>query len=97
MTSELRPLFGISIDPSAADPQDPFRRARLADEHGLDLVTLMDHPYNAKLFDTWTLMTALAVKTERVHLGTNVLNLPLRPPAISCCKQRPLPRRSFQL
>jgi alkanesulfonate monooxygenase SsuD/methylene tetrahydromethanopterin reductase-like flavin-dependent oxidoreductase (luciferase family) len=77
-----KPLFGISIDPSAVDPQEPFIRARMADEKGLDLITLMDHPYNAALFDTWTLLTALAVRTERVRVGSNVLNLPLRPPAM---------------
>jgi alkanesulfonate monooxygenase SsuD/methylene tetrahydromethanopterin reductase-like flavin-dependent oxidoreductase (luciferase family) len=76
------PLFGLSIDPSSADPQEPFRRARLADEGGLDLVTLMDHPYNARLLETWTLLTALGSATEHVHLATNVLNLPLRPPAM---------------
>lgn len=80
--SSLSLLFGVAIDPSAEDPQEPFRRARMADENGLDLITLMDHPYNAKLFDTWTLLTALAVTTERVHVGTNVINLPLRPPAM---------------
>lgn len=78
----LSPLFGLSIDPSAADPQAPFRRARLADENGLDLITIMDHPYNANLFDTWTLLAALAATTKQVHVGTNVLNLPLRPPAM---------------
>ena len=76
------PMFGISIDPSAAGRHQSFRQARLADEHDLDLVALMDHPYNGKLLDTWTLLTALAVNTERVHLATNVLNLPLRPPAM---------------
>jgi len=76
------PLFGISIDPSADDAEEPFRRAKIADENGLDLITLMDHPYNRRLFDTWTLMTALAIRTERIRLSTNVANLPLRPPAM---------------
>jgi alkanesulfonate monooxygenase SsuD/methylene tetrahydromethanopterin reductase-like flavin-dependent oxidoreductase (luciferase family) len=75
-------LFGTNVDPSAADPQEPFRRAQIADENGLDLITLMDHSYNRRLFDTWTLLTALAARTERVHVGTNVLNLSLRPPAM---------------
>ena len=44
--TRLTPLFGLSIDPSAANPQEPFQRASLADEYGLDMVTLMDHPYN---------------------------------------------------
>ena len=78
----LAPLFGTNVDPSAADPQEPFRRARIADEHGLDLLTVMDHPYNSRLFDTWTLLTALAAVTERVYVGTNVANIPLRPPAM---------------
>lgn len=80
--SQLSPLFGVHIDPSAEDPQNPFQRARIADEKDLDLITTMDHPYNRKLFDTWTLITTLAAHTERVHIGTNVLNLPLRPPAM---------------
>jgi alkanesulfonate monooxygenase SsuD/methylene tetrahydromethanopterin reductase-like flavin-dependent oxidoreductase (luciferase family) len=54
----------------------------VADENGVELVTLMDHPYNTKLFETWTLLTAIAARTERVHVGTNVANLPLRPPAM---------------
>jgi alkanesulfonate monooxygenase SsuD/methylene tetrahydromethanopterin reductase-like flavin-dependent oxidoreductase (luciferase family) len=78
----LPPLFGTSIDPAAADPQAPFQRAKLADDTGLDLITIMDHPYLKHLFETWTLMTALAMTTQRVHLGTNVANLPLRPPAM---------------
>jgi alkanesulfonate monooxygenase SsuD/methylene tetrahydromethanopterin reductase-like flavin-dependent oxidoreductase (luciferase family) len=81
-TPRLAPLFGAAIDPSAADPQEPFRRARIADENGLDLITLMDHPYNMKLFDTWILMTALAMSTKRIHVGANALSLPLRPPAM---------------
>ena len=83
MTQPQPPLqFGIAIDPAARDPQDPFWRARLADENGVELVTCMDHPYNRRLLDTWTLLTALAIRTERVHVGGNVLNLPLRSPAM---------------
>lgn len=74
--------FGIAIDPAAADPQDPFWRAKVADENGIELVTCMDHPYNRRLLDTWTLLSALAVRTERVRVAGNVLNLPLRPPAM---------------
>jgi len=83
MTEERPSIqFGIAIDPAAADPQDPFWRARIADENGVELITCMDHPYNRRLFDTWTLLTALATSTGRVHVAGNVLNLPLRPPAM---------------
>lgn len=84
MTDPTRPTLqlGIHVDPSAQDPREPFRRAHLAEEGELDLIVLMDHPYNRRLFDTWTLLTALATETSRVHVGTDVLNTPLRPPAM---------------
>jgi alkanesulfonate monooxygenase SsuD/methylene tetrahydromethanopterin reductase-like flavin-dependent oxidoreductase (luciferase family) len=84
MTEAARPmpLFGANIDPSAADPHEPFRRAHTAEAGGLDLITLQDHPYVRQHLDTWTLLTALAIRTERIHVGTNVLNTPLRPPAM---------------
>jgi alkanesulfonate monooxygenase SsuD/methylene tetrahydromethanopterin reductase-like flavin-dependent oxidoreductase (luciferase family) len=77
-----RPLVGINIHPGAGHEEEAFARARIADEHGLDLISLMDHPYNPELYDTWTLLAALAMRTERVHLLTNVLNTLLRPPAM---------------
>lgn len=76
------PLFGANVDPSAGDPAEPVRRAQLADQNGLDLITIQDHPYNRGFLETWTLLVALAMKTERVHLGANVLSTPLRPPVM---------------
>ena len=78
----LTPKFGINIDPSTTGLDSALRRARLADTSSVDLVTIQDHPYNPDFLDTWTLLTALAARTERVHISTNVLNTPLRPPAM---------------
>jgi alkanesulfonate monooxygenase SsuD/methylene tetrahydromethanopterin reductase-like flavin-dependent oxidoreductase (luciferase family) len=78
----LPPRFGANVDPSAGDPRSPFRRAQLADEHGLDLIGVQDHPYNSGFLETWTLLAALGATTQRVHLLTNVLNTPLRLPAM---------------
>jgi alkanesulfonate monooxygenase SsuD/methylene tetrahydromethanopterin reductase-like flavin-dependent oxidoreductase (luciferase family) len=79
---KLTPLFGANVDPRADNPSEPFHRASLAEQNDLDLITVQDHPYNRNYFDTWTLLTALAMRTERVHLGTNVISTPLRPPAM---------------
>jgi alkanesulfonate monooxygenase SsuD/methylene tetrahydromethanopterin reductase-like flavin-dependent oxidoreductase (luciferase family) len=82
MIHSLSPLFGANVDPAAANPEEPFLRAQAAEDHGLDLITIQDHPYNFRFLETWTLLSALAMRTGRVHLGTNVLSTPLRPPAM---------------
>ncbi len=76
------PLFGINVDPTTAELRETQARTQFADTNGIDLLTIQDHPYNRRFLDTWTLLATLAAQTERVHLGTNVANLPLRPPAM---------------
>ena len=78
----LAPLFGIFLDPTVSDPREPFRLAQIADENDLDLLTIQDHPYQWRFYETWTLLTALAMATERIHVSPNVANLPLRLPAV---------------
>jgi alkanesulfonate monooxygenase SsuD/methylene tetrahydromethanopterin reductase-like flavin-dependent oxidoreductase (luciferase family) len=77
-----QPRFGIFLDPTADDPREPFRLAKIADAGNLDLLTIQDHPYQARFYETWTLLTALATVTERIHVSTNVASLPLRLPAM---------------
>ena len=76
------PLLGLNVHPGVDDPKDAFDRARIADASEIDLITIQDHPYIPYFLDTWTLLSALAGATTRVHLGTNVSPLPLRPPAM---------------
>lgn len=76
------PIFGVNIDPSTVNLKTALQRARLADESEVELVTIQDHPYNPDFLDTWTLLTAVAARTERVHIATNVMNTPLRPPVM---------------
>lgn len=78
----MGPLFGINVDPATAELDETYRRTAFADENQIDLVTIQDHPYNRRFLDSWTLLAALAARTQHVHLGTNVANLPLRPPAM---------------
>lgn len=83
MTDYGHPLmFGSFITPTNSDPDRPVALAQLSEAAGLDLVTFQDHPYQAGFLDTWTLLSYVAARTETVHLAGNVLNLPLRPPAV---------------
>jgi alkanesulfonate monooxygenase SsuD/methylene tetrahydromethanopterin reductase-like flavin-dependent oxidoreductase (luciferase family) len=74
--------FGTFITPQNQRPDDVVALARLTERSGLDLVTFQDHPYQPAFLDTWTLLSFVAAKTETVRLSGNVLNLPLRPPAV---------------
>ncbi|WP_308209164.1 LLM class flavin-dependent oxidoreductase [Microbacterium sp. zg.B48] len=74
--------FGAFITPAAANPETPVALARVAESAGLDLATFQDHPYQPAFLDTWTLLTFVAARTERIRIAPNVLNVPLRLPAV---------------
>ncbi|HYL07788.1 MAG TPA: LLM class flavin-dependent oxidoreductase [Candidatus Udaeobacter sp.] len=72
--------FGVFVTP-VATPQ-ALESAVLADQLGFDIVGVQDHPYQRRFFDTWTLLVAIAMRTERITVFPDVANLPLRPPAM---------------
>lgn len=74
--------FGTFLTPANADPRVPVDLAVLSEELGYDLVTFQDHPYQPGFLDTWTLLSWVAARTEKVRISGNVLNLQLRPPAV---------------
>ncbi|MDO8106994.1 LLM class flavin-dependent oxidoreductase [Isoptericola sp. b441] len=76
------PRLGVFCTPSARDPGAVVDLAVRAERAGLDLVTFQDHPYQPAFLDTWTLLSWVGARTSRVMLAGNVLNLPLRPPAV---------------
>ncbi|HOA85924.1 MAG: LLM class flavin-dependent oxidoreductase [Microbacteriaceae bacterium] len=75
--------FGAFITPIAADPTAPVALAQVAEASGLDLATFQDHPYQPAFLDAWTLMSFVAARTERIRVAPNVLNVPLRQPAVT--------------
>ncbi|GAB3595543.1 hypothetical protein GCM10027446_20980 [Angustibacter peucedani] len=75
-------VFGSFLTPVAARAQQVVDLAVLSEQVGLDLVTVQDHPYQAKFLDTWTLLSVIAARTSRVTVSPNVANLPLRPPFV---------------
>lgn len=74
--------FGTFITPVNDPPERAVELAVLSEELGFDLVTFQDHPYQPAFHDTWTLLTWVAARTERIRLAANVHNIPLRPPAV---------------
>src|SRR5207237_5929687 len=72
--------FGVFVIPEATDR--PLQQALVADELGFDVIGVQEHPYQRRFFDTWTLLTAIAMRTERLTVFPDVANLPLRPPAM---------------
>jgi alkanesulfonate monooxygenase SsuD/methylene tetrahydromethanopterin reductase-like flavin-dependent oxidoreductase (luciferase family) len=76
------PEFGISFEPLADPPDFATRIAKAADQAGLDLIGIQDHPYQRRFLDTWTLISTLVPQTEQIRFFPDVANLPLRPPAM---------------
>ncbi|MFI7698710.1 LLM class flavin-dependent oxidoreductase [Nonomuraea sp. NPDC049480] len=74
--------FGAFLSPEAEGRDRLLRQVTLADRLGLDLIGVQDHPYQAGFLDTWTLLPAIAARTRRIRLVPDVVNLPLRPPAV---------------
>ena len=74
--------LGIFVVPDAEDPGATLEQIVAADRVGLDLVGVQDHPYQRRFFDTWTLLAYAAGRTERIRLVPDVVNLPLRHPAL---------------
>jgi alkanesulfonate monooxygenase SsuD/methylene tetrahydromethanopterin reductase-like flavin-dependent oxidoreductase (luciferase family) len=74
--------FGISLVPATENLDRIRELTRAADEAGLDLVGIQDHPYQRRFLDTWSLIPTLLAETKRISFFTDVANLPLRPPAV---------------
>jgi alkanesulfonate monooxygenase SsuD/methylene tetrahydromethanopterin reductase-like flavin-dependent oxidoreductase (luciferase family) len=78
--------FGFFLIPTSADAELSRELARRADELGLDLIGIQDHPYQWRYLETWTLIGDLLARTERVRIFPDVANLPLRNPAVMAKK-----------
>ena len=82
------PTTATTCSSGSSRARTPPRRTRtlelaqLAEVSGLDLVTVQDHPYQAKHLDAWTLLSVIAARTTAIRVAPNVANLPLRPPVV---------------
>jgi alkanesulfonate monooxygenase SsuD/methylene tetrahydromethanopterin reductase-like flavin-dependent oxidoreductase (luciferase family) len=74
--------LGAFVVPDADGLEGVLAQVRAAEEGGLDLIGIQDHPYQRRFLDTFALLAFLAARTMRVRLFPDVANLPLRHPAM---------------
>lgn len=92
-----RPFFGYHMPllnfPGVADDQlfeHLVSMVQAAEKAGFDMVTVMDHfyqirgvgPEEAPMLEAYTLLSALAARTSRIHLGSMVSGVTYRNPAL---------------
>ena len=73
--------FGVSLLPTT-DVAANRAFALAAEDGGLDLIGIQDHPYVPDFLDTFVLAGDLLARTRRISVFPDVANLPLRPPAM---------------
>jgi alkanesulfonate monooxygenase SsuD/methylene tetrahydromethanopterin reductase-like flavin-dependent oxidoreductase (luciferase family) len=76
--AQHRIRFGVSIFPQPVDWRHFVALVRRMEEQGFDAYLAYDHP--TARADCWTALTALAMGTERIRLGTIVDCIYYRPP-----------------
>jgi alkanesulfonate monooxygenase SsuD/methylene tetrahydromethanopterin reductase-like flavin-dependent oxidoreductase (luciferase family) len=74
--------FGFFPAPNADDYANILEQTRIADEAGLDLIGIQDHPYQRRFLDTFSLIADLAARTKHIRFFPDVANLPLRHPSV---------------
>jgi alkanesulfonate monooxygenase SsuD/methylene tetrahydromethanopterin reductase-like flavin-dependent oxidoreductase (luciferase family) len=78
-----RPVeLGYFPAPVADAYPDIVEQIVAADDAGLDLIGIQDHPYQRRFLDTFTLIADLAARTRRLRFFPDVASLPLRPPSV---------------
>ena len=83
MTDYGRPVeFGFFPAPNADDHAAIVEQVRIAEETGLELIGIQDHPYQRRFLDTFSLIADLEARTSRLRFFPDVACLPLRPPSI---------------
>ena len=83
MTDYRNPLhFGYFLTPDAAGDRHLIPLAQQLEAWQLDLIGIQDHPYQSRYLDTVTLIAMIAAHPSHIRIFPDVLNVPLRPPAV---------------
>jgi alkanesulfonate monooxygenase SsuD/methylene tetrahydromethanopterin reductase-like flavin-dependent oxidoreductase (luciferase family) len=79
VTPPAKISFGFCVNNAIVNVPDLLRAVRQADRDGLDLVSVMDHPYTGDQLDAYAFLGFVLGATERLAGFANVTNLPTRP------------------
>jgi alkanesulfonate monooxygenase SsuD/methylene tetrahydromethanopterin reductase-like flavin-dependent oxidoreductase (luciferase family) len=79
VTSDHNVLFGLGLETHAHQVNEMLRHARLADDAGLDIVSLSDHPYFAERLDAYAALGFVLGATTNITAATIMTNLLSRP------------------
>ncbi|MEU0542853.1 LLM class flavin-dependent oxidoreductase [Nocardia sp. NPDC005978] len=74
--------FGISIPPVATALADVLDMTRAAEDEGLDLVGIQDHPYAPEHGDAFGVLGPALAATNRITLYSGIATMPLRRPSM---------------
>ena len=75
-------VFGFGAHSGFTDGSALLRMAQQADDDGLDLFSLSDHPYLGERLDAYATIGFVLGRTRRLAGLANVTNLPTRPAAL---------------
>ena len=79
MTTNHKVRFGIGLETGVHQVREMLRHARLADEAGLDVVSVSDHPYFAERVDAYAALGVVLGATSSITgvvIMTNLLSRP---------------------
>jgi alkanesulfonate monooxygenase SsuD/methylene tetrahydromethanopterin reductase-like flavin-dependent oxidoreductase (luciferase family) len=82
MTPNRKVLFGIGLENGVHQVTEMLRHARQADDAGLDVVSLSDHPYFADRLDAYAALGFVLGATRNISGGVIMTNLLSRPAPI---------------
>ena len=82
MTASRKVLFGLGLETGVHQVSQILGHARLADEAGLDVVSLSDHPYFADRLDAYATLGFVLGATSNITAAVVMTNLLSRPAPI---------------
>ncbi len=82
MTPNREVLFGIGLENGVHQVREMLEHARLADETGLDVVSVSDHPYFAERLDAYAALGFVLGATSNISGAVIMTNLLSRPAPI---------------